>query len=336
MFMIIPRYCRYLSSITIIPKVTIIPLFGLARNVTTLPQTFCNTINYVNDIKEETAGDRFLSSGQKLLSIRSLCSLWIKLMKQKTPMQLINLRQLQEKDDIRVIEIWSHLLKKIPIQYLERKHMMYLSTKFQEKIPLYDSFEVALLVAKALEEEGISYALGGALACIFHGRPRTTGNVDINLWIKDEEIILIIKALEKHMGELYYDQYERPIDYLTLKNFVTEYGMFNCWWKGTNIKFFLPIVPFIQSLKDSRIRGIGNTYFSAWTLSVEAVVVFKLIFNRHKDRIDLEHLFMTCNNIDIKIVKHYICNIYGYPNERLTFIDYLLSKRKYCFDYLEK
>jgi hypothetical protein len=46
-----------------------------------------------------------------------------------------------------------------------------------------DAFDAGVHIAGALEQHGVSYALGGALAYGQYGIPRATNDVDVNVFV---------------------------------------------------------------------------------------------------------------------------------------------------------
>ena len=62
-------------------------------------------------------------------------------------------------------------------------------------IPPFDALEAGLRIGRALEREGIAYALGGALALGVHGVPRGTLDVDINVFTSDGDLPKVIAVL---------------------------------------------------------------------------------------------------------------------------------------------
>jgi hypothetical protein len=57
-----------------------------------------------------------------------------------------------------------------------------------------DPFEAGLRVARAFEDHGISYALGGAPACGLWGIPRATIDVDVNVFVTEEGLPAVFAA----------------------------------------------------------------------------------------------------------------------------------------------
>ena len=56
--------------------------------------------------------------------------------------------------------------------------------------------EVAVDLGRALEAQGIPYAIGGALAFGMWGRPRFTADIDVNVFIQVDELDSLVGAFE--------------------------------------------------------------------------------------------------------------------------------------------
>jgi hypothetical protein len=58
-----------------------------------------------------------------------------------------------------------------------------------------DPIEVALLVARVLEEHDVRYVVGGSLASSISGEPRSTLDVDLVVELSDEKVAEVVAAL---------------------------------------------------------------------------------------------------------------------------------------------
>lgn len=58
-----------------------------------------------------------------------------------------------------------------------------------------DPIEIALLVARALEENGVRYVVGGSLASSISGEPRSTLDVDLVVALDEDKVAPVIAAL---------------------------------------------------------------------------------------------------------------------------------------------
>jgi hypothetical protein len=58
-----------------------------------------------------------------------------------------------------------------------------------------DPIEIALLVARALEENGVRYVVGGSLASSISGEPRSTLDVDLVVALDEDKVAPVVAAL---------------------------------------------------------------------------------------------------------------------------------------------
>ena len=171
-----------------------------------------------------------------------------------------------------------------------------------------DPFEAGLRIAQALEVYSISYALGGALAYGIWGIPRATIDVDVNVFVKDTELPDVFRALESLGIEL---------DRKTAEQEHKARGMFVGRWGMYRIDVFTPSISFAWEAERTRVgkRVEGqNVYF----LSAEALAVFKLLFFRNKDLVDLERLVaVQGERLDAAYVRRHIVSMMGEQDERV-------------------
>lgn len=138
--------------------------------------------------------------------------------------------------------------------------------------------EIARRVADALETAGIPYALGGAVALAFAGTPRATRDVDVNVFLDTPDADRILGAF-KGAGAV--------VDDAVARRRMEERGDFVASVEGMRVDVFLAFSPVHEEIARRRrrepLRGRP-----AWVLSPEDLLVFKLIFNRLKDWVDIE------------------------------------------------
>lgn len=177
-----------------------------------------------------------------------------------------------------------------------------------------DAFEAGVRVARTLERHGISYALGGALAYGQYGIPRATNDVDVNVFLAADAIDGVFAALRTLGIE---------IDTVAAKRQVESEGMFITRFADFRLDVFLPSIDFSWEAERTRVRrtieGVG-----VWFLSVEALCVFKLLFFRGKDVVDLERLIAVQGSaIDHSYVRTQIVAMAGEEDERVATWDRL-------------
>ncbi|MBL8949818.1 MAG: hypothetical protein JNK82_03515, partial [Myxococcaceae bacterium] len=145
---------------------------------------------------------------------------------------------------------------------------------------LDDALDKAVRIARELEAAKLPYAIGGALAYGRYGIPRATHDVDVNAFVDASRLGEVIAALERSGVVLDAARAERHS---------ADEGMFIGHLDGMRIDVFMPSIDFSWEAMRTRVRlPVGDEQF--WFLSAEALSVFKLLFFRGKDIVDLERL----------------------------------------------
>lgn len=166
--------------------------------------------------------------------------------------------------------------------------------------------EAAQRIADALAAAGFSYAIGGALALAIAGVPRGTADVDVNVFVAEQ-------AVPSAMAVLSALGIDIPIG---AEEQARQRGMFIGRWQGMRIDVFLPSIPFAFEAERTRVRVTADSGWSGWFLSAESIAVFKLLFFRGKDIVDLERLVAVRPELDIAYVRRWIVEMMGEHDER--------------------
>lgn len=135
-----------------------------------------------------------------------------------------------------------------------------------------DPFAVATIMAAALDDLGIRYVIGGGVASVYHGDPRTT--VDLDLMIEADEAQ--VRALADRLEADFYVDAEDAVD-------AVRYGRsFNVIHFATAMKVAIYIAEHHRAAREQldRRRTIA---FEGATLSIytaEDIAVRKLVWFR--------------------------------------------------------
>jgi hypothetical protein len=166
--------------------------------------------------------------------------------------------------------------------------------------------DAAQRIADALDGAGMAYAIGGALALAIAGVPRGTADVDVNVFVPEDRVpdaIAVLATLGIDIPAAAPQQ-------------ARERGMFVGRWDGMRIDVFLPSIPFALEAERTRVRVSDDAGWSGWFLSAEAIAVFKLLFFRGKDVVDLERLVAVRPELDADYVRTWIVAMMGEDDER--------------------
>ncbi|MDD9938462.1 MAG: hypothetical protein OXT09_32935 [Myxococcales bacterium] len=177
--------------------------------------------------------------------------------------------------------------------------------------------EAAQLLANALEAEGIPYAIGGALALAVAGVPRGTAHVDLNIFVELDRLSDIVATLES-AGVAF-----NPSE---VKARASRDGMFVGRVDGMRIDVFLPSIPFAVEAGRTRVRITDAIGWSGWFLSAEALSIFKLLFFRGKDMVDLERLVAVRPELDTDYARRHIADMMGEDDARVKRWDDIVNR----------
>lgn len=172
-------------------------------------------------------------------------------------------------------------------------------------------------IADALEGAGMSYAIGGALALAIAGVPRGTADVDVNVFVPQARVHEVVAVLSR-LG----------IEFTAAAEQARREGMFVGRWDGMRIDVFLPSIPFAFEAERGRVRVTDDSGWSGWFLSAEALAVFKLLFFRGKDLVDLERLVAIRPELDTAYVRRWIVDMMGDDDDRTRRWDEIVKRHR--------
>jgi len=155
----------------------------------------------------------------------------------------------------------------------------------------------------------------GALAIA--GVPRGTADVDLNVFVDAARVPELIAVLR---------DFGVDIDPAGAVAQARVDGMFVGRFDGMRIDVFVPSIPFSYEAQRTRIRIVDDEGWSGWFLSAEAIAVFKLLFFRGKDRVDLERLVAVRPDLDRAYVREWIVQMMGEDDERTVRWDRIVEQ----------
>lgn len=180
-----------------------------------------------------------------------------------------------------------------------------------------DALAAALRIAAVLDAGAIPYALGGALAYGLWGVPRGTVDVDLNVFVPNEGLESVFEALEAAGVSL---------DRARALAGARDRGQFEASLGSYRVDVFTPSIDFAWEAQRTRVaKSIGGQ--RAWFLSAEALAVFKLLFFRPKDIVDLERLVaVQGGRLDHAYVRRWLADMMGAEDERVKRWDSLVEE----------
>ncbi len=139
--------------------------------------------------------------------------------------------------------------------------------------------------------------------------PRATNDVDLNVFVRPEELGAVVGAL-RALGI--------PVDAGEAVRRAASDGVFTAGWGLFRVDLFTPSIEFSWEAERTRVReSVGDG--EAWFLSAEALCVFKPLFFRGKDRVDLERLVgVQGSAVDAAYVRRWIVDMVGADDPRVA------------------
>ncbi len=154
-------------------------------------------------------------------------------------------------------------------------------------------------VSESLEQSGIPWALGGALALAYAtNEPRGTRDIDVNVFVSSVNAAAVFAALPAGVAFTDAD--------------VVEAGMrdqVRLWWDSTPIDVFFAADQFHRDVA-SRCRVVPFEGHRINVLSAEDLAVFKALFDRTKDWADIDAM-VESHAIDLQLAADRLGGLLG-------------------------
>jgi hypothetical protein len=156
-----------------------------------------------------------------------------------------------------------------------------------------------------LDEAGIHHAFGGAFALLWcTGEPRTTVDIDLNIFAPPTETQLVLDALPDDIVATDGDASKLATD-----------GQCRLMFDGIPVDIFLDTTPFHHDLRlhvaHHRLADRQLPF-----LGCNDLAVFKAFFNRRKDWADIEEM-LRAQCLDVPYVTGVLSEYLGPEDERI-------------------
>jgi hypothetical protein len=181
-----------------------------------------------------------------------------------------------------------------------------------ERAETLNALKVARRIAERLDEDGIAYGIGGALALGAWGAPRSTKDVDMTVFIPESELPRCLDALER--AGIMIDRSGAARD-------VARIGMFKGRAGRILVDVFLMGHPQYDDMKLRCVAFDDDAGGKLSFISAEDLCLHKLIFGRPKDVIDLEQLLSHRPSLDLAYVRHWLTRMVPAGDPRLALLD---------------
>ena len=165
-----------------------------------------------------------------------------------------------------------------------------------------------------LTDAGVPHAIGGALALGFHATPRGTVDVDINVFVAADDPDAVLGVLATNGVEVDVEEATKTI---------AARGDLFLQHRGCRFDLFFNSIP-LHASAAKRARRVELLGHNVPILSVEDLIVFKLLFNRHKDIADVEAIIeASAGQLDSGYVRHWLVECVGEEDSRISTWDTL-------------
>lgn len=174
-------------------------------------------------------------------------------------------------------------------------------------------------LAGAFAAAAIPYAFGGAIALTYASEPRGTVDVDINIFLPESAADRVLSAVAELGVEF---------DAVVARAEVLRTGQVRLRWGSVPVDLFFAYDPFHDSCA-ARVREAVLEGEPIPVLSPEDLVIFKVLFDRGKDWIDIAQLLAVQGAaFDGAYVRDWLSNMLAPEDGRLARLADLIEK--YC------
>jgi hypothetical protein len=176
--------------------------------------------------------------------------------------------------------------------------------------------ERVLTLTRALEDGGIPYAVGGAIALAYYAEPRATKDIDVNVFLPESDGERVLRLLLSLGAQFDLDRMVARVRH--------EGQVRLPWDPSPEIDLFFSTVPFHDSCQ-RRARRAPFDGGEITILSGEDLAVCKALFNRPKDWPDIQQmLLMQGAAFDIEYVRRWLAELLGPDSDEARKFDTLL------------
>lgn len=180
------------------------------------------------------------------------------------------------------------------------------------------ALEAAKRIAERLDEDGLPYGIGGALALGAWGAIRATKDVDMTIFVREDELPRVFDALER--AGVMIDRTDAVRD-------VARIGMFKGRAGRIIIDVFITGHPQYEAMKHRCSVIEDPAYGRLSFISAEDLCIHKLLYGREKDLIDLRLLIARRRNMDLAYVRGWLTKMVPAGDHRLALLDDLERRR---------
>jgi hypothetical protein len=171
--------------------------------------------------------------------------------------------------------------------------------------------EKVAAIDAALRAGAVAHAFGGALALAYYAEPRSTVDIDVNVFVPPTGVDRVAGILLE-LG-IVLDDTDRVA--------ARRDGQVRVWWGTTPVDLFFSHDEF-HTRAATRVRTVPFGDTTIVVLAPEDLLVCKAVFDRRKDWIDIEQMLITtAGDLDVAGVRAAVVRVVGPADDRVTRLD---------------
>jgi hypothetical protein len=166
--------------------------------------------------------------------------------------------------------------------------------------------EKVSIIHRTLDMAEIPHAIGGAVAIAYYGEPRSTGDLDVNVFIPPDRWPLLSDSLRPLAIEIEVDERE-----------LRRFGEIELDWDSNLLHLFLSTDPLHGRMREE----IHHVPFNGATIPIvspEHLVVRKAILDRPKDWLDIEQMLVATSPLDLGEIREWLERMVGKDDPRMV------------------
>jgi hypothetical protein len=164
--------------------------------------------------------------------------------------------------------------------------------------------EKIVAIHDSLTEANIAHAFGGALALAYYAEPRSTEDIDINIFLAPAALATVQRALAP-LGV------DGEIDAAT----PARDGQCRVHWGRTPLDLFFAYDELHDAMRRAtRLQPFGEERLPI--LAPEHLLTCKAIFDRPKDWLDIEQVLVCVEDLDIAEIRTWLERVLGPADSR--------------------
>jgi len=163
-------------------------------------------------------------------------------------------------------------------------------------------------------ENGVVYAFGGAIGLAYYGEPRSTIDIDANVFVDAESAPLVLERM-RALGVQVSEE-----DVAIAK----DIGQVRLLWDATLLDLFFMNHPFHEECR-SHVRSVPFGDVMIDILGIEDLLIFKIAFDRRKDWLDLEQVLFA-RKVDLGYLRRWVREFFGEEDARVAELERTVGK----------